>query len=281
MTGDWSSEADAWYDNRMKAVVFDMDGVIHRGDQVLPGAVECVNALMKAGVRVGFLTNNSVRTREEIVRRLEGLGIHVEVGQTMNSGEATARHLVARGMENSRVYVIGGDGLAETLERSGFEVDRADEGEKCDFVIVGWDRSFSFAKIVRAQHEILVNRAKLIATNADPMFPAMGKLLPGAGAMVAAVEVASGTKAELIGKPKTISLEYMLDDLGIERGSDRGDVWVVGDRLDTDIACGKAYGARTVLVTTGITSRGTAENAPPELRPDYILDSLDELPDIL
>ena len=242
------------------------------------GAVECVETLKKSGVKVGFLTNNAVRTREEIVARLAGFGIGAEISQTMNSGEATARHLIARGMDGSRVYAIGGDGLSVTLTRAGFDVDRDDEGEKCDFVIIGWDRNFTFPKIVRAQHEILVNNAELIATNRDPMFPAQGRLLPGAGAMVAAVETASGKIAELIGKPKTISLDYMLDDLGIEKNTSKREIIVVGDRLDTDIACGVAYGATTVLVTTGITSREMAENAPAEMKPDYIIDSLMELP---
>jgi 4-nitrophenyl phosphatase len=200
----------------------------------------------------------------------------------MTSGEATARYLSEHGFAGKRVYVIGRDGLVRTLERHGFDVDGADEGEPCDFVVVGWDRGITFDKIARAQHEIIVNKAKLIATNRDAMFPAdEGRVLPGAGAMVAAVEVASNTKALLIGKPEIHSLSYLIGDIVEGREIRHDSVWVVGDRLDTDIACGNAYGAKTVCVTTGITSREEAENAKGEFRPDYVIDSLTGLSDLI
>lgn len=265
----------------MKYVIFDLDGVIYRGKDPLPGATECVHSLANSGIRVGYLTNNSGRTRGSYILRLKEQGINVELHQIMTSGEATAVWLQEYGWSGKKVYVIGGEGLSETLADHGFIVDTQDEGDTCDLVIVGWDRGVNFNKITRAQHEIMVNNAKLIATNADAMFPAAGdRLLPGAGVMVKAVEVASGVTAEVIGKPRTISLEMGLRELGIADDPEP-EVWVVGDRLDTDIACGKAYGAVTVLVTTGITTREMAIEADENLRPDYVIDSLVELPGLM
>ncbi len=267
--------------DRMTTVIFDLDGVIYRGEEPLPGSADTVRMLKEAGVKIGFLTNNSGRNTRSYIEKLAGLGIKADATQIMNSGEATAQYMITRGWSGSRIYVIGRDDLAITLRDAGFDVDLELEGEPCDFVVVGWDRSFGFYHVVRAQHEIMVNGAKLIATNADAVFPAdEGRVLPGAGTMVAAVEVASGTKALVIGKPKTIGLELLLDKLDVAK-KDGEDVWMVGDRLDTDIACGKSYGTKTILVTTGISTREMAENAPKEMRPDYVIDSLVELPEIL
>ena len=266
----------------MICVVFDMDGVIYRGDRALPGGSACVSTLRAHGIKVGFLTNNSSRTREDYLEKFAEMGIDVTVEEIMTSGEATGLYLSKRGATGKPAFVIGRDGLAGTLRKYGLETDMSETGPPCDFVIVGWDRNIAFWKIARAQFEICTNGAKLIATNADAMFPTEGgKVLPGAGAMVAAVEVASGQKAEVIGKPKTISLKFLLHELGIPTGSSSDQVWFVGDRLDTDVACGKAYGARTVLVTTGITDREAAECAPEEMRPDSIIDSLSELPGLI
>lgn len=258
-----------------------MDGVLYRGPESLPSAASTVSEFRARDYKVGFLTNNSGKTRETYVEKLAGHGIAVDKSQVMTSGEASARFLIEEGRSGNRAYVIGMVGLCDTLASAGFIVDCNDEGDQCSLVVIGWDKQFTFGKIVRAQSEILVNGAELYATNADPMFPAKeGRLLPGAGAMVSAVETAVGRKATVIGKPKIISLRYLLKELGADKASP-DDVWVVGDRLDTDIACGNAYGAHTVCVTTGIASRDDAENATGDKRPDFIIDSLEDLPAIM
>jgi phosphoglycolate/pyridoxal phosphate phosphatase family enzyme len=263
----------------MMKVIFDMDGVLYRGRETLPDAADCVRELRLMGAGVGFLTNNSARTREKYVEILGKHGIEAAAAEIMTSGDATIRYFASRGIAGKKVYLVGESGLYDTLSKAGFEVDISDEGPGCELVVVGWDRNFTFAKIARAQREIMVNGADLIATNADPTFPAAeGRILPGAGAILAAIETASGKRAEIIGKPRTISLKFLLEELGHDPGENPRSVWVVGDRLETDIACGKAYGARTVLVTSGIADRRSGELASPEMRPDFIIDSLSELP---
>lgn len=266
----------------MVIVIFDMDGVLYRGIETIPEASGCIEKIQAHGIRTGYLTNNSGRTRENIEQHLADHGITAEVNQIMTSGEATARYLTVKGESGKRIYVVGRKGLVETLRGHGFDADDEDEGDPCDFVVVGWDRGITFNKIARTQHEILVNGAKLIATNNDAMFPADGgRLLPGAGTMVAAVETASNSKAEVIGKPKTHSLKYLIDDICEGSGCQGEQIWMVGDRLDTDIVCGNSFGAITVCVTTGIASRTEAEHAKGLLRPDHVIDSLDELPAII
>jgi len=257
-----------------------MDGVLYRGTEDLPGAASTISELRARDYKIGFLTNNSGNTRSIYVNRFAEYGIEIRETEVMTSGEATARFLVEQGHIGKRIYVIGKKGLCSTLRSVGFIPDSDDEGDSCDLVVIGWDKKFTFEKIARAQNEVLFNGAELYATNIDAMFPASeGKLLPGAGAMVSAVETASGRKATVIGKPKTISLKYLLKELDEENASP-DDVWVVGDRLDTDIACGNAYGAHTVCVTTGIASREDAESATGDNHPDFIIDSLEELPEL-
>ncbi|MFH1676837.1 MAG: HAD-IIA family hydrolase [bacterium] len=268
----------------MKTVVFDMDGVLYRGNEILPDAADCVTRLIECKFSVGYLTNNSARSRCDYVEKLSGMGIPATIDQVMTSGEATVRYLQSEGIRNGHIYVIGETGLADALQTGGFTIDISDEGPPCDYVIIGWDRHFTFNKIVRAQKELRENGARFIATNSDAMFPASkGRILPGAGTMVAAVEVASGVKPLIIGKPNTISLKFLLENLGMKNGTDGkyDELWVVGDRLDTDIACGNALGAHTVLVTTGISTREQAENSPDNQKPEFVIDSLSELPGII
>lgn len=274
---DWLTDSPGCYYTGMATIVFDMDGVLYRGDDNLPDAAQAVSGLAERGHKIGFLTNNSARTARNYVEKLDGHGIKAEEGQVMTSGEAAARHLLEEGHGGKRLYVVGMKGLCNTLASAGFEVDSDDEGEPCSLVLIAWDKSFTFAKIARAQAEVLHNGAEFFATNTDAMFPApKGRLLPGAGCMVSSVETATGRKPEVIGKPKTISLGYLLKELGSDN-SPPDDIWVVGDRLDTDIVCGNAYGAHTVCVTTGIASREDAENASADERPDFIINSLAEL----
>ena len=265
----------------MTSVIFDMDGVLYCGSEPLPDAPECIETLRNAGFKTGFLTNNSGRSREERIELLKSFGINAEVSEMMTSGEATARYLNSKGYKGARVYVVGKDGLVETLKKAGFEIDLDDAGPRCDLVVVGWARNINFEKIARAQYEIFVNKAGFFATNVDPMFPSSGgKVLPGAGSMVAAIATASASTPEVIGKPKTISLKYLLMELGVEKEPPES-VWMVGDRLDSDIACGNSYGAHTVLVTTGIASREMGEKAVGIERPEFIIDSLSELPTLI
>ncbi len=244
-----------------KAFVLDLDGVVYRGSEPLPGVGEKIARLRRRG-RVLFVTNNSTKTRGEYVDKLSSLGIEVEEDEILTSAYAAALY-VSEHWGRAGVYVVGEDGLRKELEWRGVSVRESG----CSAVVVGLDRKFTYEKLATAQRHIQQG-AELLATNRDPTLVTESGLIPGAGAIVAAIEVASGTRARLIGKPSRIMGELILRQLGVEAEK----TLMIGDRLDTDIAMGRALGMRTALVLTGATTREDVERS--RIRPDYVLDRL-------
>ncbi len=267
---------EASSDNRL-TYVFDLDGVIYRGIELLPCARELISALRSCGHKVRFYTNNSSLPRHSYVLKLEELGILTNIEEIMTSAYAAALYLVEQGAVGKTVYKIGERGIKEELEAVGIHVISGDEEpEACiDFVVVGIDRQFTYDKLTRAQQAIL-SGAKFIATNMDATYPLEGgKVVPGAGGLVAAVQIASSTKPFLVGKPEVYALNKLLElnDTPPERAV------IVGDRLDTDIQMGNKVGAHTVLVLTGITTRQEAQTATGDLRPERVIETLAQLLD--
>ena len=244
--------------DRYDCFLFDLDGVLYRGDQPVPGAAEGLAGLRRRGKRVAFLTNNSGRTPEAVAERLRRLGIEASPGEVVTSALATADLLSARGTRSA--FVIGEEGVRRALADVGIEV-REGEPERVDVVVVGWDRSADYEKLRRAA--LLVQRgAQLVATNADPAYPAPDGLWPGAGALLAAVTTTTGAVPEVVGKPHA-----PLFLRALERAGD-GRPLVVGDRLETDIAGARALGWDSLLVLTGVTDEGRL--ATSEIRPTYV-----------
>jgi phosphoglycolate/pyridoxal phosphate phosphatase family enzyme len=258
-------------------IVFDLDGVVYRGETAVPGALAALNLLQDAGHGLRYLTNNSTRSREHYGRKLTALGIPTAPEQVMTSAHATALYLAERGAAGKTVFVVGEHGLAEEMESVGLRVLSLESPERADFVVVGLDRQLTYAKIARGYREI-ARGAEFVATNRDPTFPMEGGVeVPGGGAMVAAIAVAVGREPFLVGKPKTYALERLLS----LTGATAADAVMVGDRTDTDILVGRRLGLPTVLTLTGVTSREQALAAPEEQRPDYIVETLEELPAVL
>jgi len=254
-------------------VVFDLDGVIYRGRSVLPHAVETVAWLHDQGYRVYFMTNNSGLTRSQYADRLRGMGIPSHETEIMTSAYASGLHLRENGLLPATAYVISDGGLEQELMEAGVDVLAEDDDRRADYVIVGMDRRLTYAKLERAQQEIL-RGSKFIASNADPTYPVEGGVMPGAGTVVSAIQTATGQEPVVIGKPKT----YMIDKVIEQAGVGRGEVLVVGDRLSTDIELAKRAGVTAALVLTGVSTRSEAESAPEHQRPDWILRDLGELP---
>jgi len=229
-----------------EAFLLDLDGVLFRGDQRVPSAGPAVDALRAAGKRLVFLTNNSARTPEQVAEKLRALGIAAEPDEVVTSAQATAELLAreATGRPAS-AYVIGQDGIRGALRDAGITVLDGDAGARSDFVVVGWDGTVTYEALRRAT--VLVRGgARLVATNADASYPAPGgELWPGAGAILAAVETASGARATVVGKPNPPLIETALARAGTR------DALVVGDRIETDIAGAEATGLDAALVLTG------------------------------
>lgn len=255
--------------------VFDLDGVIYRGNELQPHAREVVLALRSQGHNVRFYTNNASTTRQSYVMKLDRLDIPTPIDHIMTSAYAAALYFVEIGAVGKTVYRIGERGMKEELEAVGMRVIAGDEEPEAhvDFVVVGIDREFSYRKLARAQQAVL-SGAQFIATNADATYPLEGgRLVPGAGCLVSAVRTATDTEPFLIGKPETYAFNKILQltDTPPERAV------MVGDRLDTDIQVGNRAGVCTVLVLTGVTTPEQAWMAAGEMKPDIIIDDLTQL----
>jgi glycerol-1-phosphatase len=247
------------------AFLFDLDGVLYRGSEVVPGASEAIARLRAAGKRVAFVTNNSGRTPDVVAGALNGLGIVAASEEVETSALVTARELASRGV--AEAFVVGEEGILAALRDVGIAI--ADAGaDRTDAVVVGWDRRADYEKLCRAS--LLVQRgATLFATNADASYPAADGDWPGAGALLAAVETTTGARAEVFGKPEPLIMLAALERAG------GGTPLVIGDRLETDVAGAAGLGWDSLLVLTGITRR--EDLAGSRLMPTFVGDDLSAL----
>ena len=289
----------------MPIVIFDMDGVLYRGAQVMPYARDALERLRRAKWDVFFATNNSTATRLDYVRRLQQLGLGGDVDHIVTSGYATAHYLERRSPKPKDVLVIGADGLRQEIRAVGIPVreasalpginptreaaaDGVDPGAMSrylvsvdlppvpDTVVVGLDLHLTYAKIAEAQRAILAG-ADFVCSNRDRAYPVEGRLLPGAGTIVAAIEVATGAKALCIGKPEPFLFEEAIRRADKES---RDRVVVVGDSTDYDIVAAHRVGAAGVLITTGLTEKDALAEASGDAVPDRVVHSLEELFDL-
>lgn len=250
-----------------EAFLLDLDGVVYRGSQPLSGAPEALARLRAGRRRPVFLTNNSARTPEQIARKLIGLGVEAAPEEVVTSAQALA-DLLSRRDGDRTAFVIGEDGVRQALSASGIEVVDG-EPDRTGYVVVGWDRGVTYDDLRTAS--VLVGRgATLVATNADPSYPAEGgELWPGAGAILAAVETATGVRAEVAGKPHVPLFEAALDRAGTRRAA------VIGDRIETDVAGARAARLQSILVWTGASA--PADLLEHDAIPDHAIPTLSAL----
>ena len=250
---------------RYDCILFDLDGVLYRGEEAVPAAPPTLAELRARGIRLVFLTNNSARTPEQVADKLRAIGIAADPNEVVTSALATAELLGQRG--GGRVFVIGQDGVREALAGAGLEILEG-EPETADLVVVGFDGGATYAKLKTAC--LLVQRgAKLVATNADGSYPAADGLWPGAGALLSVITTTTGAEPEVIGKPFA-----PLFEAGLRRGGG-GRPFVVGDRLETDIEGAARLGWDTMLVLTGVSGRADVEATG--VRPTVIAEDVSAL----
>jgi glycerol-1-phosphatase len=250
---------------RYDCILFDLDGVLYRGEEAVPAAPPTLAELRARSVRPVFLTNNSARTPEQVADKLRAMGIAADPNEVVTSALATAELLARRG--GGRVFVIGEDGVREALAGAGLEILEG-EPETADLVVVGLDGGATYAKLKTAG--LLVQRgAKLVATNADGSYPAADGLWPGAGALLSVITMTTGAEPEVFGKPLA-----PLFEAGLRRGGG-GRPLVVGDRLETDIEGAARLGWDTMLVLTGVSGRADVEATG--VRPTVIAEDVSAL----
>jgi HAD superfamily hydrolase (TIGR01450 family) len=236
-----------------------LDGTIYLGDHLIEGALELLGWLQEVGVPYVFFTNNSGKTRAQIVAKLRGMGLDADESNTYTSGRSTADYAVRRGWRH--VACIGTDALCEMLTGSG--VDCVGAPSEAEALIVGLVPRFEESALPDWLTAVPAG-APIVAANVDIDYPVEGgKRLPGAGAVLAAVEHRVGRRCKfVVGKPGT----FMLDMLCEDHGFDSHRVLVVGDSTDSDIAMAEAAGAPSVLIDTGgHASRYTGAVSVPDL----------------
>jgi HAD superfamily hydrolase (TIGR01450 family) len=251
------------------SLVCDMDGVLYRGNDTIPGAPEAVRRLRANGVKVLFCTNNSNQTVQQYTEKLVGMGIEATAEDILTSAVVTTEVLRDRGFLGRRALVVGGAGLRAAAQEAGLITEPEPDPAGVDVVLLGWDPTFDYEKLKRAATAVR-SGAAFIASNADATFPAPEGPLPGAGAILASIEVAGGKRAEVLGKP-----HQPMTDAIVRRLDGSGRIAAVGDRPDTDLAGAFEMGWMTILVLSGVTSRSDAVCLKPQ--PDLIVDSLADL----
>lgn len=251
----------------LSGLIFDMDGVLWRGETLLPGARELFAHLRENGTAVTLVTNNATSTPESIRSRLQGWGIEVGLDEVLTSAVATAAYMHGELEPGAAVYVIGESGLQEAIKRAGFTiVDRADGAAA---VAVGMDHNLSWDKLAEATLA-LRSGAAFYGTNPDPTFPTERGQVPGNGSILAALIASSDVDPIVIGKPEPHLFEQALARMGVPAN----EAFMLGDRLSTDILGAQRAAIRAGLMLTGVTSFEQVQRG--QVRPDFIFQDLNE-----
>lgn len=232
--------------SEIKALILDMDGVIWRSDKPIGDLPAIFSNLKKKGYAVLLATNNSTRTVGQYLQVIASLGVNLDSWQIVTSSEAVGDYLQGKYPQGGPVYIVGEEGLVDALRRREFYVDT----QQALAVVAGMDRQVTYQKIAVANRLIRAG-AEYIGTNPDKTFPTPDGLVPGAGSIIIAIAAASGVEPNVLGKPRPYMYELGLQRLGLQAGQ----VLVVGDRLETDIAGAQEIGCRSALVLSGVTSQ--------------------------
>ncbi len=245
----------------IKGIILDLDGTVYLGKQVVPDAPGFISRFQQAGGRCLFATNRANRTPERIRDQLNSYGIACTADDVLTSSQATVQYL-----KHGSVFFIGEEGLQRELENAGMKITDTSP----DYVIVSFDRTVTYEKIKKACRLIDAG-AKFIATNPDKALRTEEGIVPGTGAIVAAITTGCGREPLVIGKPERLIMDMSLERLGMTCD----EVIVIGDGIATDIPAGKKAGMRTVLLLTGVTRREEISASPDQ--PTWVAEDYKEM----
>jgi len=249
----------------MQGFLLDMDGVIYSGEKLIPGADTFIRELQEKEVPHLFMTNNSQRTRRDVVDKLKGLGIDAEEKEVFNSAMATAIFL-DRQKPKGTAFVLGEGGLLTSLTKRGYRLVSSNP----DFVIVGEGLNFTLEMVRQAVDMILDGGAKLIATNLDPSPKKPGWNNLGIKAVVTMIEEATGIKAFSVGKPSPVMMREARKKIGLSTS----ETTIIGDTMSTDIIGGIQMGYKTILSLAGVTKQEDIDKFA--YSPDMIIKNLSD-----
>jgi HAD superfamily hydrolase (TIGR01457 family) len=262
-------ESKSLNDN-ISTFLIDLDGVVYRGDQLLPGARAFVAWLDANHKKYLFLTNNSFASEAQVIGKLARLGIATDPAHVLGAGQAAVQY-IARRFPRGTVYVVGEQPLIDMVQAYGLNVAPL-AAHRADAILVGLDRTFNYEKLTGAVMAIRAGAA-FIAVNRDPLLPIAEGVIPGCGGMVAAIEASSETAPEVIGKPEPGLLREAMHVLG----SQPQETIMIGDNLGVDIKGGIAAGTHTLLVLSGKETRASLEKSL--IRPEHVYEDLAALLD--
>ena len=263
----------------IRALIIDMDGVLWHGQNAMPGLVEFFQALDELKIAFILATNNASSTPDQYVKKLAEMGVSVNKNQILTSGIATALYLSEKvNPANTRVFVVGEEGATQPLIDQGFTLTALYEVNKdsdiikkgADFVICGKDHTLTWDKLATATLNIRAG-AQFIGTNGDTTLPTELGITHGNGAILAALEVATGVKPTIIGKPEPIMYQQALALLNAEPTA----TVAIGDRLDTDILGAVRTGIRSVMVLTGVSTQDDLKDS--DFQPTWVMSDIGEL----
>ena len=253
--------------NDYRAVLLDMDGVLYRGKQPLPGVNDLLTLFESRGIAYACATNNATMTHEQFSKKLEQMGIHMPSQRIVTSPVATRRYLESQAPHGTGVFAVGMEGLRTALFGDGYF---REDPENPAFVVVGMDFEVTYRQLRRACLLIRAG-ARFIGTNPDTTFPAEDGIVPGCGALLALLRAGTEQEPFVIGKPGPALFEAAIELLGVDRST----TLTVGDRLDTDIAGSRAAGLPSVLVLTGVTTPDDLDRS--QIQPDMVVADLPDL----
>lgn len=240
-------------------LVIDMDGVLYRGTQVIPGTAEFLDFLRERGIGFMLATNNSTLTPQQYVDKLAAMGVRISASEVLTSSQATASYLASIAPPGAKVFMIGQDGLSKELREAGFTLVE----ENAEFIVAGMDFSICYERLAEATLQIRAG-ATFIGTNPDKTFPSERGIVPGAGSLLAFLETATGVSPTVVGKPAAAMIEQAMARIGAEPANTA----MLGDRLETDILAGQKACLLTLLVMSGVTDKAIL--AESDIQPDLI-----------
>lgn len=258
----------------IRGLIIDMDGVLWHGDAAQPGLVEFFQTLRELELPFVLATNNASQTAEQYVQKLANMGVRVSLAEILTSGMAAASHLAQHYRpEQTKVFVIGSDGLRQPLLDYGFQLTgllEDDHGQRADLVICGLDKHLSWDKLATAALNIQTGAA-FYGSNGDVTLPSERGPLPGNGATLAALEAATGVTPITIGKPEPIIYRQAFALLGTSAEQ----TIAIGDRLDTDILGAVRAGIRSLMVLSGISTLADIDAV--DYAPTWVMQDIVEL----
>lgn len=252
-----------------RAFLIDMDGVLIKGNRVVPGAVEFLERLNAASAPFLVLTNNSRFTPRDHQARLQAMGLNVTAERIFTSALATARFLDSQ-RPRATAYVIGEAGLTTALHQIGYVLSE----HSPEYVVLGETISYSFDQITTAVR-LIGKGARFVATNPDIVGPTEHGAVPACGAVAAMISAATGVQPYFVGKPNPFMMRSALRELGAHSE----DTVMIGDRMDTDIVAGLESGMETILVLSGVTTQEDLDRYP--YRPSRVIESIADIGDAI